>query len=55
MRYGLGVDKRGTGLRDIWGMTSVPAMAWLSMLVVAVFACAFTMLSIRVFTRSTVR
>jgi ABC-type multidrug transport system permease subunit len=51
MRYGLGVDARGAGLHDIWGLASTAGMAWLSLGVVAVFAAAFTALSIRVFGR----
>jgi ABC-2 type transport system permease protein len=54
MRYGL-VDRRGTGLHDIWGMTSVTAMAFLSLAMVVVFAGAMLVLSIRVFTRTAVR
>jgi ABC-2 type transport system permease protein len=54
MRYGL-VDRRGTGLHDIWGMTDVTAMAFLSLAVVVVFAGAMLVLSIRVFTRAAVR
>jgi ABC-2 type transport system permease protein len=55
MRYGLGVDPRGTGLHDIWGMSSVTTMAGLSLAVVGVFALLLTAVSIRVFTRSAVR
>jgi ABC-2 type transport system permease protein len=53
MRYGL--LGQTTGLRDIWGMTSVTEMAALSLGVVALFAAALTAISIRVFTRSAVR
>jgi ABC-2 type transport system permease protein len=53
MRYGL-VDKRGTGLHDIWGMHNVTAMAVLSLGVVVAFALLMVGLSIRVFTRSSV-
>jgi ABC-type polysaccharide/polyol phosphate export permease len=55
MRYGLGVDPRGTGLYDIWGMSSVTVMAGLSLAVVGAFALLLTAVSIRVFTRSAVR
>ena len=54
MRYGL-LDRRGMGLHDIWGMQSTTLMAWLSLSVVAAFAIAMTLISIRVFTRSAVR
>jgi ABC-2 type transport system permease protein len=53
MRYGL-VDPSGKGLRDIWGAHSVTAEAWLSLAVVALFAVAFTAISIRTFARSAV-
>jgi ABC-2 type transport system permease protein len=54
MRYGL-VDKRGTGLHDIWGMHNVTAMAALSLAVVVAFAALMVLVSIRVFSRSAVR
>jgi ABC-2 type transport system permease protein len=53
MRYGL-VDRAGAGLHDIWGMSDPTAMAALSLGVVALFALAFTALSIRVFRRAAV-
>jgi ABC-type polysaccharide/polyol phosphate export permease len=53
MRYGF-VDPRGTGLHDIWGMSSTTAEAWLSLAVVTVFAATFTAVAIRAFTRSAV-
>jgi ABC-2 type transport system permease protein len=53
MRYGL-VDPNGSGLHDIWGMSNVTAMAFLSLAVVGVFALAMVALSIRIFTRSAV-
>lgn len=53
MRYGL-VDPHGTGLHDIWGMTNVTAMAFLSLAVVALFAVFMAVVSVRVFTRSAV-
>jgi ABC-2 type transport system permease protein len=52
VRYGL-LDDRGA-LHDIWGMSSTGAMAGLSLLVVAAFAAALTVVSMRVFTRSAV-
>jgi ABC-2 type transport system permease protein len=53
MRYGL-VDPRGTGLHDIWGMSNVTAMAFMSLAVVVMFAVFMVAVSIRVFTRSAV-
>jgi ABC-2 type transport system permease protein len=53
VRYGLLGDS--TGLHDIWSMHSTTLMATLSLGVVAVFAAALTMISIRVFNRSAVR
>jgi hypothetical protein len=49
VRYGLLDD--GSGLREIWGMSDLTAMAGLSLAVVALFAAALTAISIRVFTR----
>jgi ABC-2 type transport system permease protein len=54
MRYGL-VDRRGTGLHDIWGSGSTTAHAWLSLAVVVAFAAAFVLLAVRSFTRSALR
>src|SRR5438552_3645821 len=54
MRYGL-VDRDGTGLHDIWGMSNTTAEAWLSLGVVAVFALALTALAVRVFAKAAVR
>ena len=54
MRYGL-VDPHGSGLHDIWGMTNVTAMAFMSLAVVTAFAAMMVALSIRVFTRTAVR
>ena len=54
MRYGL-VDPKGTGLHDIWGMSSTTTEAWLSLAVVIVFAAALLALSVRAFTRSALR
>ena len=53
MRYGL-LGEVG-GLRDIWGMTSAPMMAWLSLLVVTTFAAVLTAVSVRIFARSALR
>ena len=54
MRYGL-LDRRGTGLHDIWGMTNTTAMATLSLAVVALYAAVLTAVAIRVFTRAAVQ
>jgi ABC-type multidrug transport system permease subunit len=53
MRYGF-IDPAGKGLHDIWGMHNVTLEAWLSLAVVAVWAVALTVISIRVFSRSAV-
>jgi ABC-2 type transport system permease protein len=53
MRYGF-IDPSGKGLHDIWGMHSVTTEAWLSLVVVAVWAIALTAISIRAFARSAV-
>ena len=53
VRYGL-VDRHASGLHDIWGMGNATLEAALSLAVVALFAAAFTALSVRVFTRSAV-
>jgi ABC-2 type transport system permease protein len=53
MRYGF-IDPSGQGLHDIWGMSNVTTEAWLSLGVVALFAAALTVISIRVFARSAV-
>jgi ABC-type polysaccharide/polyol phosphate export permease len=53
MRYGLLGDR--SGLENIWGMSSTGTMATLSLGVVALFAAILTAVSIRVFTRSSVR
>jgi ABC-type polysaccharide/polyol phosphate export permease len=52
-RYGLLGDS--SGLHNIWGMTSTTAMASASLGVVAVFSAAPLTISIRVFTRASVR
>jgi ABC-2 type transport system permease protein len=54
MRYAF-VDHSGKGLHDIWGMSNVTVEAWLSLAVVAAFAAALTVVSIKVFSRSAVR
>jgi ABC-2 type transport system permease protein len=54
MRYGL-VDRSGSGLHDIWGMSNTTLEASLSLGVVALFAAAFVALAFRTFTRSAVR
>ena len=53
-RYGL-VDPSGRGLHEIWGAGSVTTEAWLSLAVIALFALALTLISIRAFTRSAVK
>jgi ABC-2 type transport system permease protein len=53
VRYGLLGDS--SGLRDIWSMQSTTMMATLSLAVVAAFAAALTVISIRVFNRAAVR
>ena len=54
LRYGL-VDRRGTGLHDIWGMSNPTVMAALSLAVVVAFAGVMLLLSVRVFSRTVVR
>ncbi len=54
LRYGF-IDPSGRGLHDIWGMSNVTLEAWLSLAVVALFASALLLISIRVFSRSVVR
>jgi hypothetical protein len=39
MPYGF-VDSKGTGLREIWGLSSTTTEAWLSLAVVAFFTAA---------------
>jgi ABC-2 type transport system permease protein len=51
MRYGL-VDPDGSGLNDIWGMSSTTAEAWLSLGVVLLFAGALAAFAVRSFTRA---
>jgi ABC-2 type transport system permease protein len=52
VRYGLLGDS--SGLRDIWNMQSVTAMAALSLGAVAVFAAALTAIAVRSFNRSAI-
>ena len=54
LRYGF-IDPAGKGLHDIWGMSNVTLEAWLSLAVVALFAAALTVISVRVFARSAVK
>ena len=54
LRYGL-LDHSGSGLHDIWGMSSTTAEAWLSLAVVAAFAAVLAVVAVRSFTRSAVR
>lgn len=54
LRYGL-VDHRGQGLHDIWGMHNVPAMAAMSLAVVALFATGMLRLSVKIFTSTAVQ
>src|SRR5262249_10622583 len=53
MRYGLLGSAQG--LADIWGMSNVHTMAWLSLGVVAAFAAVLTTVAVRVFGRSALR
>jgi hypothetical protein len=52
--YGL-LDRRGAGLRDIWGMANTTVMATLSTAVVMAYAVLFLALALRVFRRAAVR
>jgi ABC-2 type transport system permease protein len=54
VRYGL-VDRDGSGLHDIWGMSNTTAMAALSLGVVALFALTLTVAAMRTFRRAAVR
>jgi ABC-type polysaccharide/polyol phosphate export permease len=54
LRYGF-IDPSGKGLHDIWGMSNVTVEAWLSLAVVAIFAVALAVISVRVFSRSAVK
>jgi uncharacterized membrane protein YeaQ/YmgE (transglycosylase-associated protein family) len=45
----------GTGLHDIWGMSSPTAMAVLSLAVVAAYAVLLTVVAFTVFNRATVQ
>jgi hypothetical protein len=53
MRYGL-LGGNTSGLHDIWGLNNATAMAALSLLVVAAYAAALTLVAIRSFRRATV-
>src|SRR4029079_2649846 len=53
MRYGLLQD--GSGLHNIWRMSSAPEMAALSTGVVGLFAVVLTVVAVRVFTRAALR
>jgi len=53
LRYGL-LDGNAAGLHGIWGAGDPSALAWRSLLVVAVFAGALFTLAIRRFTRTAV-
>ena len=54
MRYGL-IDPSGKGLHDIWGLSNATTEAWLSVVVVALFAAALIAVSIRTFSRAAVK
>jgi ABC-2 type transport system permease protein len=54
MRYGV-LGDNGAGLHDIWGSGNTIVEAFLSLGVVAVFAAAFLVLAVRVFSRSALR
>jgi ABC-type multidrug transport system permease subunit len=54
LRYGL-IDPHGQGLHAIWGAGNCTAQAFASLAVVALYAAALTVVSIKVFTRSAVR
>jgi ABC-type polysaccharide/polyol phosphate export permease len=53
IRYAF-LDHRGSGLHDIWNMSNIGEMAWLSLAVVALFAVLTTLASVVVFKRSAV-
>jgi ABC-2 type transport system permease protein len=52
MRYGV-LDRKGTGLHDIWGMNNPTLMAALSLGVVLGYAVVLSVLALRVFRRAT--
>jgi ABC-2 type transport system permease protein len=54
LRYGL-IDPHGEGLHAIWGAGITTTEAFASLAVVALYAVAFTAISIRAFTRSAVK
>jgi ABC-2 type transport system permease protein len=53
LRYGF-VDPKGSGLHDIWGLSSTTAEAWLSLAVVVLFTALLSVVAIRSFKRSAV-
>jgi ABC-2 type transport system permease protein len=53
LRYGF-VDPKGTGLHDIWGLSSTTTEAFLSLAVVALFTAALSAVAVRAFKRSAV-
>lgn len=54
VRYGL-VDRNGSGLHDIWGMSNTTTMAALSLGVVVLFAMVLTAAAVRTFRHTAVR
>ena len=54
VRYGL-IDPHGQGLHAIWGAGDPTTQAFASLGIVALYAVAFTAISIRVFTRAAVK
>jgi hypothetical protein len=53
LRYGF-VDPKGTGLHDIWGLSSTTAEAWLSLAIVVLFTAVLSAVAVRSFKRSAV-
>jgi ABC-2 type transport system permease protein len=54
IRYGL-LDRSGSGLHDIWGMSNTTTMAFLSLGVVTLFAIVTTTLAVKVFQKAAVQ
>jgi ABC-2 type transport system permease protein len=54
LRYGL-IDPHGQGLHAIWGAGNCTTQAFASLAVVALYAVALTVLSVKVFTRAAVK
>jgi ABC-2 type transport system permease protein len=54
MRYGL-LDRKGSGLHDIWGFGTTTQEAWMSLAVVAAFAAVMLTVAVRVFRRASVQ